>query len=153
MRIKLSESQAIDLAAVCDLGHSALNAVALAIESSPTTIRQSVLRHIVAQTIGNDKAPALCRVIFGLSSLSARDSTKALEIVDGVSNTLKDQVPDDARFIQWVECSPELIKILQSKSVFLAAKTLDVSYDFERVLTASRVLTSIRPIFVTAHPL
>jgi hypothetical protein len=37
------------------------------------------------------------------------------------------------------------------RSIGAAAKALDVSYDFERIYTAGRFLTSVRPIFDDAR--
>ena len=146
--VRVSPSQANDLAVVCALGPDRLRALADFIASQKVTIRQDVLGSLIVQSLGEgEDSEALKRVLFGLSSLSSRDFDGIPGVVESVTKTIQTKYGEDDRFTNWSSCTVELSNLLQTKSVFLTAKAIDVSYDFERVLTSSRILTSIRPIF------
>ncbi len=146
-RIKISSSQAKDLAAVCALGPEGIAAAKRRVDSSGLTIRQSKVSSSLTDGLDVEAGEALRNVVFGLSGLWSRDVKKVPEVLDSVSKSLDRDFPNDTRFSNWKNCVSSLEELFTSEPVFLAAKAIDISYDFERVLTSSRVLTSLRPIF------
>jgi hypothetical protein len=64
-----------------------------------------------------------------------------------VAQSLGDAAKSDPRFRDWDECRAAIKRLLETRSLTLAAKALDISYDFERVYLAGRLLTSMRPVF------
>ena len=148
VKFRILPSQADELAAVCRIGKKTLENVAIAIQKADLTIRRDRIREIVSLVVQDeDECRLLCRVIYGLSAAASRDVTKIEETVDGITSTLRADHSDDARLENWSDVSEPLLKVLQCESVYLAAKAVDVAFDFERVLTKSRIITSIRPVF------
>jgi hypothetical protein len=144
--IRILQSQANDLAVACKVGAVKLRAVAAAIEAADLTIKREKLRRIVSTIVDGEDTAALCRIIFGLSGIDSRNDFATSDTIEGVSETLKSFGEDD-RFSDWPAVGPALGAILSCRSVHFTAKAVDVSYDFERILSDSRILTSIRPIY------
>jgi hypothetical protein len=149
--IRILPSQADDLAAVCGMGVDALDRVADAISDAPVTIKRERLRELVTQSLPAAEAEVLCRVIFGLSSIESHKAARTDETVDGITATLKARFASDSRFLDWDVVAPSLLKILKCRSVYFAAKAIDIAYDFERILTDCRIITSIRPVYTDAR--
>jgi len=146
-RIRLLKSQADDLADVCALGADALTRVSEAIKSAKRTISQDKLKGVIASVISSESAEKLSRVIVGLSTVKSRTAASRADVVDGLTDDLETRYGDDDRFKNWSQVKAALLEILECESVYLAAKAIDLSYDFERILTSCRILTSIRPIY------
>lgn len=68
-------------------------------------------------------------------------------LLASISTAISSSSDKDERLAAWSECGDALKELLNSRSLRLAAKALDISYDFERVYVAGRVLTSVRPVF------
>jgi hypothetical protein len=145
--IRILPSQADDLAEVCSIGAQTLREISSIIERAELTIKQGRLREMVRSVVDEPAASKLCRLIFGLSALGSRDATTISETVDGLSLTLATDYSTDNRFKDWKEVSQALLSVLRCESVYLAAKAVDVAYDFERILSDYRIITSIRPIY------
>jgi len=147
LQFRLTMSHKDDLAAICAMGSRTLGAVAKKIELADFTIRRSQIERIMQDLLGPENGAALSRVIFGVASTFRRGFLTADEALDKVAQSLGDARQKDVRFRNWDECRPALKAVLETRSVSLAAKALDISYDFERVYLAGRLLTSIRPVF------
>jgi hypothetical protein len=72
-----------------------------------------------------------------------------VELLDGVSEGLPTTIPswNQAQLESWQKCRPALQKLLESKLVVLAAKVVDLTFDFSAFCLGTRILTDIRPIF------
>jgi hypothetical protein len=145
--IRLSQPQADDLAVICSIGASSLIRVLGKVEDAPITIRASKLREtILTAQIGGDKADVLGRVLLGLATLMRRGPSNASEVLAMVSGSLALRWnPDQMK--QWQDCRPVFERLLSSRSVTLATKATDLSYDVERFCIGSRIITDIRPVF------
>ncbi len=147
LQIRLSASQRDDLAAVCALGSVELDKVVSRLESDNFTIRRSQIGESIKAVVGSDNGVILSRFLFGLAGNFRHTFFSPDVALDKIARSLGETVRTDERFTNWVECRASLRRILETRSVSLSAKALDVSYDFERVYLAGRLLTSIRPIF------
>ena len=146
--IRILPEQADDLAAVCALGAATLQATRAAIENAELTIKRDRLRELIASKVDEEiSATKLCRVVFGLSAIGSRNATTISDTIDGLTATLASEYKDDGRFANWSDVSPALLAILLCESVYLAAKAIDVAYDFERIMSDCRIITSIRPVY------
>lgn len=145
--LRILPSQADDMAAVCAIGATALRQVSEAIGNAELTIKRERIRDTVLTIVPEPRASNLCRLIFGLSVVGSRNAKTIADTIEGVSITLKADYANEDRFTNWGEVSGPLLAILQCESVYLAAKAIDVAYDFERILTDCRIITSIRPIY------
>ena len=149
--IRIQPSQADDLAAVCAMGSDALNRVAAAIAEAPITIKRERLKELVKGSLSDGDPEVLCRVIFGLSSIESRRVDLIDDAVAGITAALKIKFSHESRFSEWDRVAASLLTILKCKSVYFTAKAADISYDFERLLTACRIITSIRPVYTDAR--
>jgi hypothetical protein len=135
-----------DLAAVCTLGPEQLARVRQRLDGS-TTISRRKIQEMVDAVLAPPANLSLVRFLMSVGVTLRRRSTKPAEFVEGVTRYLPSLRPADTRFASWGDCRPELEQLLGLSSVVLAAKAYDISYDFERVFTAARLITSIRPVF------
>jgi hypothetical protein len=146
--IRLTISQRDDLAATCAAGRDKLENLASLIEAQKVTINRRRVDNVIAGSIGAEASIAVSRLLFGIAGPLRRDSTiSAKDVLDGVSRALEVGFPGDKRFSKWPECYPAVLRLLTAPSIALAAKALDISYDFERVYVSGRFLTSVRPVF------
>lgn len=146
-RFRLLASQRADLARVCRIGSVKLRHVADKLINTKLTIRRSAIEQLMRETIGDDDGEVLGRFVFGIAGAFRRTKSNASEFLrrlDVPTQSDGDIVIDER---VWSECRPALQALLEADSILLAAKALDVSYDFERVFLDGRLVTSIRPIF------
>jgi hypothetical protein len=146
-RIILPSSHTEDLAVVCSIGAGTLFGIAQRIEEAGPTIRRAPIEQIMLDEAGPQKGSILSYVVFGIAASFRRRSMAANDILDRLEASIKSAAKDDQRFRDWGECRRALSQILQTTSVTVAAKALDISYDFERIYVAGRLLTSVRPVF------
>ena len=139
-------SQRDDLAAICELGSSRLFAIADKLRGAAMTIRQSAIEKIIASEIGAEKAVRLTHVVLGIVSTFRRTLATPERALEQLGRSLGD-TRNDSRLQKWDECRPALQAIMETPTISVAAKAIDISYDFERVFLAGRILTSIRPVF------
>lgn len=145
-QIRLNASRKTDLARVCELGAKKLDQVASKIESG-FTIRRSQIEETIQEIIGQDDGKILTSVLFGVAGSFRRFSVSADDALERITQILASDLKDNPKFAEWEECRACLKRMMETQSVSLAAKALDISYDFERVYISGRLLTSIRPIF------
>jgi hypothetical protein len=146
-RIRLTAAHKDELALACELGPGKLKAIAHAIDAAEFTIRRSQIEETIKAQIGPEKGVVLARLLFGIAGIFRRTSLSAADALDRVEQSLNKDDSEDTRFGNWNECRAQLKLILETRSLSLAAKALDISYDFERVYLAGRLLTSVRPVF------
>jgi hypothetical protein len=94
--------------------------------------------------IGLEQSVVLARVLFGIASTFRRLLLSPEDALERVSISLGSEREKDQRFANWELCRKGLMRLLNTRSISLAAKAIDTSYDFERVYLAGRILTSIR---------
>ena len=148
LRFRLTSSHKDDLATVCALGKDRLDKLADAIDAADFTIQRSRIEKIITDALGNaDLGEIITRVLLGIAGTFRRNFASAQDAINGLTQGLQSAHDNDARFKNWEDCVPALSRLLGTRSVKLAAKAIDISYDFERVYIAGRLLTSIRPVF------
>lgn len=151
--LRLSRSLIADLTTVCGLPVDTLSKAASAIERLGTTIKRSVVRKALLESIGlEDPARALDRLLFALASAQRRGQGATPDIFADVRQGLEVDHSWDRKLLEpWDERRPYLARMLLSSSVLSAAKAVHLSYDFARLYLASRVITDIRPVFDEAR--
>jgi hypothetical protein len=144
---RLSRSQEENLAAICAIGKDGLQRVADRLQAGGLLIHRSKIEEIITGQVGQELGPELARFVFGIAIGFRQDSSAPEAMLDRI-NAMVEQLPDrDVRFPGWKDCQVLLAQLLTSRSVRLAAKALEVSYDFERLYQAGRFLTTLRPVF------
>jgi hypothetical protein len=144
---RLSPSQRHDIAVACEIGASRLGMIASKIDALGLTIRRSRIEKILHDNLGQETGTALGHLLFGIAGTFRRTPTSAKDFLDGISAAIEAASEEEPSFKKWGDCRPALERLLTTQSISLAAKVLDISYDFERVYLAGRLLTSIRPVF------
>lgn len=146
--IRLSKAQTDDITAVCSFGGETLIQIAAAIERLPFTIRQEKIQEIIAAQFGAEKAEPLGRLLFGLATVNRRHFENVSALLESISLPAE---WDDLQRTKWRECRPALERLLSTKSVVLATKATDISFDVERFCIGARIITDIRPVFDPQH--
>lgn len=146
-RHRLTPSQRADLAIACEIGAEKLALIADRVTSGQLTIRRSKIEAVICEEVGEDRGAALGRLVFGIAGTFRRSMSTPAEFLGRLDVSMAPGSSDADRLAAWPDCRPALQRLLETQSVILAAKALDVSYDFERVYLAGRLLTSVRPIF------
>jgi len=144
---RLSDSQVADLAVACEIGGSRLEEIAVNIARQKPTIRRSKIEAILQENLGPEKGVTMARLLFGIAGTFRRASLSAKEVLDAITPAVKAREHQDERLRAWGGCRAGLERLLITQSISLAAKAIDISYDFERVYITGRLLTSVRPVF------
>jgi hypothetical protein len=142
-----TKRQLDELAVVCELGPKALAQVRQRLEdrSHPTVSRRKI-QEIIGSALGVRECRALTGFLMSVAVAIRQRSLTPKDFSEELDSYLK-SFKDDTRSAQWNECRRELELLLDVPSIKYTAKALDISYDFERVFLAERLITSIRPIF------
>jgi hypothetical protein len=148
LRINLSKPQVDDLTALCGLGATQLNRLVDAFENVGPTIRRSELRRAIRDVAASeDVADAVYRVLSGLALARRLRRTPVPDLLGAIANTLPERGWNGDKLRIWHECAPIVGRLIESPPIVLSTKARDLSEDFERVLSNTRVLTDMRPIY------
>jgi hypothetical protein len=148
LRMNFSGSQVDDLAKLCGLGAPRLNQLVNALERVGSTIRRSELRRVIAEVAASEEVTnAVYRVLSGLALARRMRGTEVSDLLDAIANTLPGSGWDEDKLRLWHECAPIVGRLIQCPAVVLSTKARDLSEDFERVLSNTRILTDMRPIY------
>ena len=148
--VRLSKSQVDALVSTCALGEATLLRIGKAFDAEQAQlVKPARLREIIAGEIDNERAArTIARFLISLATLRRRSFATAAELLDGISDGLPTSPSwDKAQLERWPKCRPFLQKLLESKLIVLAAKALDLTFDFSEFCIGARILTDIRPIF------
>ncbi len=144
--VRPTQRQLDDLAAICKLDLDRLAQIRQRLDSQVTISRRKI-QGVIETVISGEPASAVARFLMSAGVTMRRRSATPNEFVDGITRHLRSLPKEDTRFAQWDTRRPEIETLLAVPSVGLAAKAHDISYDFERVFTEARLITSIRPVF------
>jgi len=152
IQIQLNKSQLADLKAICELGPEVLGAVVDRINSlEPVPLAPSELQEAILEVIkGNEEAVnSTLRQALSLASLQRRRKLDPETILDGIWKGLQSaSVPwDGTALAKWEALEPTFQQLISSKNVEVAAKALDLSYDYANLLQTTRIVTDVRPVF------
>jgi hypothetical protein len=145
--IRLTRSLTDDLTAVSALGPEPLNRISRAIGGLSLTIKRSVLRQTIVDEIGKEAAATLERFLFGMAVARRHGVTTVSGLLDSVQEGLAKLNWKPEELARWENSRPALDRLLNLPSIQATAKAIDLSYDFARVCTETRILTDIRPVF------
>lgn len=147
----LTPYQQNNLAAVCSIGQERLRRVVDELDQSGFKLARADVEKAISGILGEDQGSELAAFLFGITAGYRNDSSAPDTTLRMIDEFVATKLAADVRFQAWSQCRSELSRLLESRSVRLAAKALDVSYDFERVYTNGRFVTSLRPVFDEAR--
>jgi hypothetical protein len=148
IQIRLTKTQVSDLKAIVELGSDALNRLAEQIESaSPTPFSPPELNRVVAEAISDkpDSVDPVMRQVLSFASLRRRLRLEVDDILSGLKVALRDSGADIAT--EWEGIERAFRRLLTSSRIATIAKALDLSYDYENLVQAARIVTDVRPVF------
>ncbi len=144
-----SRSQIEDFAFICSMDEGGLRTAFNAIRSyDGRIIDREKIDDTLESIVGPDAALVLSRVIFSVATPLRQNENFSRDAFDGVESAIEHLPPSlKEKFASWPKYRVILEDFVSDKSVKLTAKARDIAYDFERLYTTSRFLTSIRPVF------
>lgn len=146
----LTQNQMSNLAKVCSIGADGVQAAADAVEGAGFVLAKVQIEKLISEAVGEQAGNELATFLFGVTVGSRQDPAVPDMILRRISDYMATQ-PADSPYRAWDACRPHLARLLGSQSVRLAAKAVDVSYDFERIYLQGRFVTSMRPVFDEAR--
>lgn len=146
--IRLSKRQSDALGVICSLNKDAFERLLKAVNPSQVTISRRKLEVAISRAMPRSAdAASVGKFLFGLALSIRRMSVTPSEMLEAITDDIAASMQDDATFTRWREVRPEMERLLSAPSLLLSAKAFDIAYDFERVYTSGRMITSIRPVF------
>jgi len=143
----LNDFQRRNLAAVCSIGADRLTKVADALDSAGFVFSKPEIDRLIDDAVGEVGGPQLSSFVFGLTAGFRQDDTVPEDTLRMLSRFVSAYDGNDQKYDAWEACEPVLARLLNSPSVRLTSKALDISYDFERLYLSGKFITSIRPVF------
>lgn len=148
LHLKLTEKLGDDLTTVSKLGVAALAALGdLLSQHDPCLIKPADLRKAIVEALGAEAAPSIERVLLGLSGLRRQGHVSATELLDSLNYAIESENWDASRREGWLSIQEPLAKLLDSRSVIVTAKAVDLLYDYEHFFVSAKILTDVRPVF------
>jgi hypothetical protein len=144
---RLTRSQEHSLSAICAIGESGLRRVADRLDQTGLLISRAKIESEIVGQVGQDHGTELARFLSGIAIGFRQDSSAPEATLNRISDLLGQLPEPDDRFSSWQSCLPLLVRLLASPSIRLAAKALEISYDFERLYQTARFITTLRPVF------
>lgn len=147
LRLTLSEKQKKSLQFLSGLPAESLSAAAEALRrKTPPALRLTELREVLSAHLAPDDARTLAQQLLGLESMRRQSGSSPSEVIDALTAALADVWSSDD-IGNWEEKRVFLLGLLETNSVCATAKVLDLSFDQDNLLYASRIITDIRPVF------
>jgi hypothetical protein len=110
-------------------------------------ISPTELRNAIEQPLASGVARTLIRQLVWLRSFMDYSKVTPSETIGAISLAIKNrQWPEDA-YKNWERTAPIIEKLLSLDNIIITTKALELSSDFEHVLTAINIITDIRPVF------
>ena len=146
--IRLSKAQVEELVLVRTLGPERLEEIAVSLERLGSTIDSSRIEKALRVVVTQREATVLWRLLFGLANAVRRERMSLEDLLSRIAVALEETESwTGEQVAEWQRSQPPLGRILDSRSVKLAAKATDLSYDFAQIFLSARILTGLRPVF------
>lgn len=150
IKFRIPPDQISDLAAIRDLGTTALNSVIghLTRQSVMPLFPSDLRQHIAASLRDSEAAGSLARQLLALNQLIRQRDTKVDDVIAGLRygiGQLKEWTADQK--IQWERIEPQLRSLLACDAIRSVSKATDLAYDHANLFQSARIVTDIRPLF------
>jgi hypothetical protein len=152
--IQLGNRQMSDLVQVLKLPPETVSKFVNSLAASKDPLLSSrQLEHLLEAAAPSQKelAPVLVRVILGLAALHKQSGLSIDEIRSGLLESLKTTSPEsEGTGVQTLDALDQVLRVVLHNKVDVLTKCLELSYDFSNLLSSSRLITDIRPVFDSA---
>lgn len=152
IQLVLREDQLDALSVVRDLGSDCLKVIIDTLYSlSPPPIRPADLRKALDPILQDspDKIEIVIEQLLSLYTLRRQRRISASEIVEGLNYGIETarQKWNENQLATWKSLQPQLLLLFDIPNIWLAVKSLDLSYDYSNLLQSAKILTDIRPLY------
>ena len=148
VQIKVSERQAKDLRKISEAGVEPLKRFLEWLETSPAILQGAKLKDKFKELYGDqDTSRAAYMQVLGLASFRRRRSYDVSEVVGGLIEGVR-RTDDSDQISQWLDKNRAIFeRILDSKSIRLATKAMELCNDYDFLVSSTLVITDIRPVY------
>ena len=154
MKITISASAVHDFARITKLGSDTIAAITNDL-SSASSSKALLTRNSFVDLLGErlDTADASRFAHHTLSMATGRQarSTSAIEFIDALTPEVGDHDWTQADNDAWQSIKADLASLIESDALTCLQKSLELAYEYDNLLTGSRIITDIRPIFDGDH--
>ena len=152
IQLVLREDQLEALSVIRDLGSESLQAIIDKISNlSPPPIRPAELRKALSPILVNapGKIEIVIEQLLSLYTLRRQRRISAAEIVEGLNYGIESARNrwDENQLAKWQAIQQQLLHLFDIPNIWLAVKSLDLSYDYSKLLQSVKILTDIRPVY------
>ena len=148
LQLRAAKHQLADLKRISELGVDRLVSVQQKLdELEKPALRPSDLLAVVEEVLGENAEP-LVRQLLSLQGLVRQTGLSVDEVFTGIRGAVEQQGEQAGIDIEaWARVEDIVKGLVQARSVRLAAKAIELVYDYANLLRRSQMLTDVRPLF------
>jgi hypothetical protein len=94
-----------------------------------------------------DYVEATSRLFFGLAIIARDNFTSQAEFLSGLDEAVSSLNWSAEDIARWNDARDALVAVLWARDLVLAAKAMDLIFDFEKFCLNTRIITDVRPVF------
>ena len=147
--LRVGPKQLSELCVIRDLSAEKLGAIFQELNSGANkVVTVSDLRKAFGKVVDEEIARLLVRHFVALASFRRKEDKTPQFVMSSLRLGIVDTNKwTDDQLKVWDAASAIVAQILESTAITIAAKALDLSYDYQNVLRDARIITDIRPVF------
>ena len=151
IRLHIPKRQIAGLAILRDTEIAKLEAVNSALLAVGPALHPERLESAVAKVLDQEAAVDVLRQLVSVSAVMRQHSLTATQVFQGLTRGLEN-VPTESKWLseeidRWTARRETLITLFDNQCVHVAAKALELSYDYANLLQSIRIITDLRPVF------
>jgi hypothetical protein len=152
VKLILREDQLYALSVIRDLGPECLQSINDKISAvSPSPIKPAELRTALLDVLPDspEKVEIILEQLLSLYTLQRQSGINASEVVEGLTNGIEsaENQWSESEFAKWKDIQPQLKSLFDIQNIMSVAKSLDLAYDYSKLLQSVKILTDIRPVY------
>ena len=152
LQLRPSKHQLADLKRIVELGGSRLVEIQAKLSGvHMPPLRPQELLSVVESVVPGSDAERLVRQLLSLQGLISQTGHGIDVVMDGLRAAVGEYGRDEGiELSDWLVVEPAIKVLVANRCVRLAAKAIELSYDYANLLKRARILTDIRPLFSEA---
>jgi hypothetical protein len=148
LQLRVTKPQLADFKRIAELGSDRLEKVREKLRQldKPTLHPQELFGMV--RNLLSDGAEPLVRQLLSFQGLVRQTGRPVEDVISGINAAIERQGAEvGLESTAWANVEGELKLLVQEKSVRLAARAIELTYDYANLLRRTRILTDIRPLF------
>lgn len=152
IKVSLSPSQEKDLRKLLDADHSKLTQLLEKLHKIEAPFISNLeFKKYIAETFNDDIASILAKNLVYIGTMARRRAVSFDDFLKATTDALRAKNWKSEELERWSVVSDFIFKAAKLDHVSSLIKAFDLSYDYTNLLSSTRILTDIRPIFDIAH--